>query len=169
MLGLRPEDLDITAGRITITKQLRRGGRDRVATKTPTARRTLTLTPIAIEAMRAHKERMLAEGLRAAPWLFPSEAGTAMSYRNLIEDHYERIIRNSGVQRIRPYDLRHTYATLALKAGVPLKVVSESLGHTDVALTLRTYTHVLESMRSEHIDKINSCFSGAPSMPLLMS
>ncbi len=81
-----------------------------------------------------------------------------MNYRNLIEDHYERIIRQSGVRRIRPYDLRHTYATLTLKAGVPIKVVSESLGHRSIELTLRTYTHVLASMREEHLERLEGLF-----------
>lgn len=160
MLGLRPEDVDLTKGTITITKQLRRGGNQRTATKTPTARRTLMLTPFAIEALRAHREQILAEGLRASLWLFPALSGDAMSYRNLTRRNYERLVKRARVKRIRPYDLRHTYATLALKAGVPIKVVSESLGHRNIELTLRTYAHVLASMREEHVNRIQSLFVG---------
>jgi integrase len=90
MLGLRPEDLDLAGSVAKVTRQLRRGGQERigqlrrggqerVATKTMTSQRDLNLTPIAIDALRAHKERVLAEGLRASPWLFPSLTGTAMT------------------------------------------------------------------------------------------
>lgn len=163
LLGLRPEDVDLSAGEIRITKQLHRGAR--AATKTPTARRTLPLTPFAIEAMREHKARLLADGLRASPWLFPATTGGPMGYRNLIGRNYEDIIKAAKVKRIRPYDLRHTYATLALKAGVPVKVVSESLGHRNIELTLRTYAHILSSMREEHVERIQSLFGGATHSP----
>ena len=45
--------------------------------------------------------------------------------------------------------MRHTYATLALLNGVPVKVVSEVLGHKDISTTLRTYAHVLPGMGME--------------------
>jgi integrase len=66
MLGLRPEDVDLDTGTIILTKQLKAGGRGKIKTGR-TARRTLPLTPIAIEALRGHRERMMAEGLRASP------------------------------------------------------------------------------------------------------
>lgn len=50
---------------------------------------------------------------------------------------------------LRLYDLRHSHATLLLKAGVHAKVVSERLGHSTIALTLDVYSHVLPSMQAE--------------------
>lgn len=163
----------MTAGKISITKQLRRGGDDRAALKTRTSRRTLGLTAIAIDALKTHRDRMLAEGLRASPWFFPWQDGGPTVYRTLIVDHFDSIVARAStiddhgkrvpVQRIRPYDLRHTYATLALKAGVPIKVVSEALGHASIELTLRTYAHVLDSMRDEHIDRVQILSAPSPS------
>ncbi|HTX11034.1 MAG TPA: tyrosine-type recombinase/integrase [Solirubrobacteraceae bacterium] len=46
------------------------------------------------------------------------------------------------------HDLRHTHATLALKAGVPVKVVSERLGHESPAFTLKQYAHVIPGMQA---------------------
>jgi integrase len=57
---------------------------------------------------------------------------------------------------IRIHDLRHTFATLAIGAGIPIKVVSESLGHADIATTLRTYAHVLPVQRAELAEKIGA-------------
>jgi len=54
------------------------------------------------------------------------------------------------------YDLRHTCATLLLSSGENIKVVSERLGHADVALTLNTYTHVLPDMQEEATAKLES-------------
>lgn len=61
---------------------------------------------------------------------------------------FERLFRRAGVRTIRVYDLRHTQATLALKAGVPVKVVSERLGHESPAFTLKQYAHVIRGMQT---------------------
>lgn len=181
LLGLRPQDIDLDAGEVHIAKQLRRGGADRASLKTETSHRTVRLPPVAIEALRAHRERMLAEGQRASEWVFPAaplrnRAGKVVAdqqprhtdYRNLIAEHFDVIVaaarvkdknaKEKPLRRIRPYDLRHTYATLALKAGVPIKVVSETLGHASIELTLGTYAHVLPSMREEHVDQVQAIF-----------
>jgi len=57
---------------------------------------------------------------------------------------------------IRLYDLRHTAATLALAAGVPVKVISEQLGHASATLTLDTYSHVLPHMQEEAAAKVEA-------------
>lgn len=53
------------------------------------------------------------------------------------------------VPKISLHDLRQTHATLLLKAGVPVKVVSERLGHVNVAFTMAVYQHVLPGMQAE--------------------
>jgi integrase len=58
-------------------------------------------------------------------------------------------LADSGLPRIRLHDLRHTWATLALQAGVPAKVVSEILGHANISITLDTYSHVLPSLAED--------------------
>lgn len=55
----------------------------------------------------------------------------------------------ANVPRIRPHDLRHTHATILLKAGVPAKVVSERLGHANVAFTMSVYQHILPGMQAD--------------------
>lgn len=58
----------------------------------------------------------------------------------------------AGLSRIRLHDLRHTHATLLLKAGVPLKIVSERLGHSSPAFTMAVYQHVLPGMQRDAAD-----------------
>ncbi len=61
---------------------------------------------------------------------------------------FERIARRAGVPVIRLHDLRHTHGTLLIKDLVPVKVVSERLGHANIAFTIETYQHVLPGMQS---------------------
>jgi site-specific recombinase XerD len=60
-----------------------------------------------------------------------------------VSDLFHKIADGVGLPPIRLHDLRHTAASLALQAGVPLKVVSEALGHSSLAITADTYTSVL--------------------------
>jgi integrase len=59
---------------------------------------------------------------------------------------FERLAREAGLPKIRLHDVRHSYATAALAAGVPAKVVRERLGHANIAITMDTYSHVLPGM-----------------------
>ena len=56
---------------------------------------------------------------------------------------FTAIVKRAGLPAIRLHDVRHSYATAALAAGVPVKVLSQRLGHADIAVTLRVYAHVL--------------------------
>ena len=62
---------------------------------------------------------------------------------------FQKLVKEAHVQKVRFHDLRHTHATLLMKAGVPAKVVQERLGHTDIKITLGLYSHVLPSMQRE--------------------
>ncbi len=55
----------------------------------------------------------------------------------------------TSIPRIRLHDLRHTHATIALKAGVPIKVITERLGHENPAFTMKQYAHVIPGMQAE--------------------
>jgi hypothetical protein len=59
---------------------------------------------------------------------------------------FEQHARAAGLPKIRLHDVRHSYATAALAAGVPAKVVSERLGHANIAITMDTYSHVLPGL-----------------------
>ena len=59
---------------------------------------------------------------------------------------FEQHARDAGLPKIRLHDVRHSYATAALAAGVPAKVVSERLGHANIAITMDTYSHVLPGL-----------------------
>ena len=72
---------------------------------------------------------------------------------------FAAVLAAAGLSGVKPYDLRHTMATLMLQANVPLKVVSERLGHEDVTTTLRHYSHVLPGMQQRAADAMQELFS----------
>ena len=74
--------------------------------------------------------------------MFSRKDGTGLHPASITEA-FQRIAADAGLPPIRLHDLRHTAASLALQAGVPLKVVSEQLGHSSLAITADTYTSVL--------------------------
>jgi integrase len=79
--------------------------------------------------------------------------------------HLEAVIRaDKPLPLISPHDLRHTAGTLMLRRGVPIEVVSKTLGHADIAITYRVYRHVLESERRQHVvDLFDTPFPERPS------
>jgi len=66
-----------------------------------------------------------------------------------VSNAFDRLVRDSGLPRIRLHDTRRTAATVLLDQGVPLKVVSERLGHSSVSITADLYQHVLEHMQDD--------------------
>ena len=83
--------------------------------------------------------------------------GSPLSPSN-VSRRFRRMVRRSGLPRVRFHDLRHTWATLALEAGVPAKVVSERLGHTGIAITLDLYTHRVDELHWDAAEAVAGLF-----------
>ena len=81
----------------------------------------------------------------------------------MVRPHFNRILEEAGLPRVRLYDLRHTAATLLLSGGIHAKVASEMLGHSSVMLTLDVYSHVLEGMQAEAAATMERIVSGTGS------
>jgi integrase len=72
---------------------------------------------------------------------------------------FKRYLEEAGIPTdVRFHDLRHTAGTLALRQGMPLHAVSKMLGHSDPAMTLRRYAHVLEDMEDESSRAMDELF-----------
>ena len=66
-----------------------------------------------------------------------------------VSEHFNRLVKRSGLPRIRLHDLRHTHATIALAGGIHPKIVQERLGHASIAITLDLYSHVAPGMQQD--------------------
>jgi integrase len=156
LLGLRWSDVDLTSGRIAIRNTLVMvDGKPAMAEpKTAKGRRSLTLAPQVLEAVRGHRARQAAERLSWGPDYIDSglvvttEDGRPLHPESL-SGLFVRQAKRAGLSPIRLHDLRHSVASILLAQGVHPKVVSEQLGHATIALTLDTYSHVIPSLQEE--------------------
>ncbi len=129
--------------------------------KTARARRTIVLPQIALSALELLRERQKLEQHDAGDqWseyglVFTTRAGEPLDYRATARRHFKRLLKAAKLPDFRPYDLRHTSATLLLAAGENIKVISERLGHTSSALTLDVYSHVLPTMQKEAANRLD--------------
>ena len=114
--------------------------------KTRNARRAIDLDPTTVEVLTAwriwQQTELRVGGGNSTGWVFADPGGNSI-HPHSISQTFERIGARAAVPRIRPHDIRHTHGTLLIKAGVPVKVVSERLGHGNQAFTIDTYQHVL--------------------------
>jgi integrase len=165
LLGLRWSDLDLDAGGLQVSVALQRvdGKPTLVEPKTKTSQRAVTLPAIVVQALRAHRARQAADRLAAHEWgdmglVFCTHQGRPLNDRNLSRDFYG-LLDLAGLPRIRFHDLRHSCASLLLLQGVPARVVMEVLGHSQIALTMNTYSHVMPALAQDAADRMNAVFA----------
>lgn len=163
--ALKWSDIDFEKGAASICRSLESlpGGGWRFAdVKKKRSWRVIKLHSNVVASLRAHKVEQADGRLKAgAGWIdhdlvFTSATGCVVDRRNLAQRNFARILKAAGLPAIRLYDLRHTAATLAESAGVPVKVVSEMLGHPSAALTLDVYSHVLPHMQDDAAAKVEA-------------
>jgi integrase len=67
----------------------------------------------------------------------------------VLSHDFARMVKRAGLEHLRFHDLRHTFASLMLLRGAKPKVISEALGHSSVAFTMDTYSHIIEGMQED--------------------
>jgi len=176
-LGLRWTDLDLEAKRPTAT--IRRAAiaishrREKGKTKTGKSR-LIELDARTVDALKSWKARQGEERLMVGPGykndeklIFTLPSGIGYHPERFSREFerkqatYNRLHPTTPLPRLRLHDLRHTWATLALQAGIHPKIVSERLGHTKIAITLDLYSHVIPGMQSEAAEQVSAMIFGA--------
>jgi integrase len=153
LLGITWEDVDTERGLLHVRHALSVVDGHAILKGTKTERpRTLHLDARTVEAFREQRSRQDRWRQEAqAGWrngwdlVFTMEDGRYI-HPNHFGVEFIRLVEAAPVPRIRLHDLRHTHATLLLGEGVPIKVVSERLGHSEVSITLDVYAHCLPAM-----------------------
>jgi integrase len=156
LLGLKWSDVDLENTSVSVRRTLTRTDNGKRVSlgepKTKKSRRTIRLTPQAVQALREHLRRQLTEiellgdqysdhGL-----VFTTQRGTPINPSNLRQRSLAPLLKKAGLPHIRFHYLRHTCATLLLAKNVHPKFVQELLGHATIAITLDTYSHVMPGM-----------------------
>jgi integrase len=149
-LGLCWEDIDFKAATVQIRRNLKREPAGIVlgTLKTASSRRKLNLPEPVLRALREQWVRQAEERLAVGPaWhksdlVFTTPIGTPIDPDNFSKA-FVRFAETAGLGRWHVHELRHSTASIMLAAGVPLKVVSEFLGHANLSTTADIYGHVL--------------------------
>ncbi|WP_432071544.1 site-specific integrase [Streptomyces wuyuanensis] len=164
IVGLRWENLDLDKREIRVRTQRQRV-RGEAYEDDPKGRRrkqTLPLPAICIAPLRWQRMRQAAQRDRAgAAWnetgyVFTTRTGQPIEPRNLYRS-FTRVADSAGLRVIRLHDARHGCATLLTAAGVAPRVVMEILGHSQIAVTMNVYTHVVQDTQREavsHMDRL---------------
>jgi integrase len=155
LLGLKWEDVDLENGLIRVRRTLTRNRGHLLLgePKTKRSRRTVRLTEAAVEALKGHLARQMEQIERLGDLyedqglVFATQRGTLVNPTNLRRRSFAPLLEKAKLPTIRFHDLRHTCATLLLSSNVNPKIVSEMLGHSSIAITLDTYSHVLPNMQ----------------------
>jgi integrase len=166
LLALRWRNLDLDNGKLMVVETAYKLGNGEYRIKepkTPQSRRNVTLPPSLIELFKAYladQELLrvqLGVSLDDDDFVFIRQDGSPIN-PNAVTLSFRRIITKAGLRNIRIHDLRHTHATLMLKAGIHPKVVSERLGHANIGITLDIYSHVLPGMQEAAAEKFDRIF-----------
>lgn len=150
-------DLDLDAAQLAIVQTLTTVKWEPIITQTKTqrSRRTIYLDTFTVDALVTiavveHEEQIAPKSPawdKSNDLVFRDELGRLVHPIRYRE--FNLLVQIAGLPRIRLHDLRHTYATLALKTGVHPKIVSERLGHATVGITLDLYSHVTPGIARE--------------------
>ena len=174
-LGLRWQDIDFAAGRLTVTNSLQRvdGKLQLVETKRDRSRRTITLPQVCMNALLAHLARQDGERTWAGDrwketgFVFTTTVGTPID-GPACTHRFQKTLGKANLPRMRFHDLRHTCATLLLAQGVHPRLVMEILGHSQIAVTMNTYSHVIPAMQREVANQMDAILN-PPAVPVATS
>lgn len=120
--------------------------------KAARSRRKIVLAPFALEALRQHRERQLVERSKAGDsweghdYIFCTPLGTHLNPTQDILDLLKSFLKKASLPEIRFHDLRHSVASLLFAENMHPKIVQEILGHSNFAITLDIYSHMLSTM-----------------------
>lgn len=175
LLGLRWSDVDLDGGTLRVSKALQRvaGTLQFVEPKSRSSHRVLALPAAAQAALRTHRVRQAEERLASgalwggedARWLdadlvFTTAMGTAIDARNLTRA-FHRQLEEAGLPSIRFHDLRHSHASMLLAQGVHPRVMMETLGHSNISVTMDIYAHVMPEAKRDVADRVDLLLRGA--------
>ena len=164
--GLRPSEAlalrwaDVSGDVVSVTRILvdKAGDLHFAPPKSKTSKRAVVVPTVVVQSLKEHRKVQAAERLKAGgTWqdgdlVFCDEKGGPLRQYHL-QHRFRKLAKAADLPAgLSPYSLRHTCATLLLEKGVPLKVVSERLGHSTIALTADVYSHVSPSMQKAAAD-----------------
>ncbi len=165
ILGLGWQDVDLSAATVTVRHALQRvgGHLELVPPKSLASRRVVALPAFVVGALHAQRLRQRRDRLLAGSrWraddrglVFTTTVGTPMD-GIAVTRRFQAVLREAGLPHQRFHDLRHACASLLLAQGVAPRVVMETLGHSQISLTMNTYSHVIPALGRAAADEMDA-------------
>lgn len=171
ILALRRVDVDLRTKTASVRQAytITEAGHDFDDTKNDSSIRSIALFANTVQLLEAHFQKQAKEMsenklYKDSGLVIQTSVGTPVSPRNLMRNYYrilDKILEKYlDFPKIRFHDLRHTHATLLLKAGIHPKIVQERLGHSSINVTLDTYSHVLPNLQEAVLKNIGDSILG---------
>lgn len=166
-MGLRWDDIDWENSTVRVARALQRQRRGVglvfVEPKSARSRRVVELSAPCLAALQAHKDRQRLDKARTDHWTDQGLVFCTVHGDKMAPEHIKRFLdaalERADLPHIRVHDLRHTAASIMLhELLLPVKLVSESLGHSSEVITLTTYGHLMPGMQREAADRMGSLF-----------
>jgi len=171
VLGLKWPDIDFNKKRLGLNRGLVAVGYELHQTrgKTRAARRNIDLDDTTLTVLAGWQTFQAAEhgavGItNEEGWVFADGDGNPI-HPHALYQAFRRIVANADVPMLRFHDLRHTHGSLLIKEGIPVKVVSERLGHAHIAHTIQTYQHLLPGMGADAAARFERLAGPVPTDP----
>ena len=161
LLALRWVDVDWEGRTLSINHTLQEVSGKLVLQepKTNSSRRSVAMPLSVTQSLRNHRKKCI-EAHLVNDYVFCDSFGGPLRKSNLIRRSFKPLLKRAGLPDMRFHDLRHTCATLQLRLGTNPKVVQEMLGHSRIATTLDTYSHVTPSMQREAAEAMDALLRG---------
>ena len=158
--ALRWTDVDLERGAITVQRAVTRGegGAAVLAEpKTAKSRRTVPLLGGLREELLRHLDWQRDRNLDGAGFVFTNQEGRMLHPWTFSTRDLDRTLARAGIKKaVTLYSLRHTFATLHVAAGTPLKVVSDVLGHATIQQTANTYMHGDQAVTADWMQRFEA-------------
>ncbi len=161
MLAFRWADVDLERQTVKVHRTvdyIPKHGYVETEPKTAAGRRKILLPSFVLDMLKRHHVQQLEARLKAgSTWenrdlVFPDLHGGYFNPNYLLR-MFKKLLKEADLSHMHFHDLRHSAATILLSMGVNMKVVQELLGHSDIAITLGRYSHLLPSMQKEVVDR----------------
>jgi integrase len=164
-IALRWKNIDLLGLELHVVESAYRIHKEFIITepKTLHSKRAVSLSPSLAALLREYREdqelmrKQMGNPLTGEDFVFSWPDGRPLD-PDVVTKAFHRIAGKAGLKNIMLHDLRHTHATLMLKAGVHPKVVSERLGHANIGITLDTYSHVLPGLQEAAAERFDRIF-----------
>ncbi|WP_258359423.1 site-specific integrase [Moorella sulfitireducens (nom. illeg.)] len=164
LLALRWPNIDFKSGTLSIKQSLAYTPEQGIFfknTKNNSSRRIIDISREVIEVLKQHKKKqaeaklLLGQHYKNQGLVFCQQNSKPL-HPDTISSWFPNFLEEIGLPRLNFHCLRHTHASLLLKAGVDIKIISKRLGHSSISITYDIYSHLMPGMEREVIEKFEA-------------